>query len=253
MYDAFKILGYRPFHMAEVAMRPDHDATFMKIFEQALESENNILSGIPRYSRADLDKWLADYDVFIEVGSYFPQTTLHAYLDDPDVRFLLTERDPDRWAASFDAFVGGICLATTSLPLNVLRYFDPVLWHLYQFNHLAYWLFSDKTSPAAPEVRRRRVLRRNYVNYIRTIKRSIPSDRLTVIKLEDGLGWKQLCAFTGDAVPSQSYPTGTEHNKIKEKYFQELILRASVKMVATVVPVIGIGVWAFLNRSSLAW
>ena len=35
----------------------------MKVFREVVTSEYNRLSGIKRYTKADFDKWLADYDV----------------------------------------------------------------------------------------------------------------------------------------------------------------------------------------------
>jgi len=221
----------------------------MKIFEQAILAENNFLSGYRRLSRSDFDKWLADYNVIVEVASYMPRQVLEAYVDDPDVRFLLTERNPDKWAASFDNFVGGIIAMCGRLPLSVLKYFTPILWHVEYVNYLCYWLFTDKMMPGAPG--RREVLRRNYVEYIRFIKGTVPAEKLTVIQMEDGLGWKQICDFTGDPVPDKPYPSGTEHEERVNKAFKGFVSQGIVNMTMVLVPVIGVGIGAWLNRALL--
>lgn len=219
----------------------------MKIFEQAVLAENNFLSGYRRMSRADFDRWLAGYDVLVEVGSYLPRQTVEAYVDDPDVRFLLTERDPGQWAASFDSFVGGVIAACRRPPLSLLQYFNPMIWHLAVVNNMCYWLFADRLMPGAPG--RLEALQRNYVEYIRFIKRTVPSDKLTVIRLEDGLGWKQLCDFTGDSVPEEPYPLGTEHEERALVYYKQVVIKGTINMATVLVPVIGLGIWAWVNRA----
>lgn len=40
-----------------------HGVPHIKIFKEAITAQYNRLSGIKRYTKADLDKWLGDYDV----------------------------------------------------------------------------------------------------------------------------------------------------------------------------------------------
>lgn len=37
-------------------------------------------------------------------------------------------------------------------------------------------------------------------------KRVIPKERLLALKLEEGLGWEQICPFLGLPVPDTEYP-----------------------------------------------
>lgn len=55
-----QILGYRTYHILECLM---HGLPHLEIFKEAITAQFNRLSGIKRYSKADLDKWLANYDV----------------------------------------------------------------------------------------------------------------------------------------------------------------------------------------------
>lgn len=56
-----QILGYKPYHMYECCAIGG--VPHMKTFKEGIIAEFNRLSGGKRYSRADFDKWLGDYDV----------------------------------------------------------------------------------------------------------------------------------------------------------------------------------------------
>lgn len=49
---------------------------------------------------------------------------MDAYIDDPDVKFILTERNPTSFARSIQNTVGNFIRAGHSLPLGLLKYFD---------------------------------------------------------------------------------------------------------------------------------
>src|ERR1700712_1403860 len=97
---------------------------------QGFRAQHNRLSDRhlqPRYTKKEFDKWFAGYDALVEVPSFFDTDCLEAYAEDPDVRFILTERTPRSWANSFNSYVGGIVKAVESPPLNVLKYFSKQL------------------------------------------------------------------------------------------------------------------------------
>ena len=61
LYQAMKILGYNSYHIYEcVAVR---GVTHVRLFHEAVVAQFNRLAGLKRYTRADFDKWLCDYDV----------------------------------------------------------------------------------------------------------------------------------------------------------------------------------------------
>lgn len=73
LYKALSILGYNTLHMI-VIINGDiggkhHDP---KIFYEALESHNNPNSGIKPYTRADFEKWWAEYDVSSKQTAFVP-------------------------------------------------------------------------------------------------------------------------------------------------------------------------------------
>ena len=224
-----------------------HGASHLKVFDEAMMAEHNRFSSLQPLTRRDFDRWIGEYDVFIELGSYTLAQCLDAYLPDPDVRFLLTERDPDKWVRSFDNFVGFAVTSLRSFPMNFLKYFHGTMYYMYEMNIMAYQLFSGGLFPG--EEGSKEHLRKNYVEYIKAVKRDVPADRLTIIKLEDGLGWKELCAFTGDPIPSDPYPRGTEHEGMLKAFFASAIQTSMLRVAGLAAPVIGAGVWFWMHRA----
>ncbi|KAF9889600.1 hypothetical protein FE257_007108 [Aspergillus nanangensis] len=258
LYFAMQILGYRAYHMYE--MMQSGGLLHMKIIAEAIIANRNRLSGIKRYEREDVDKWMANYDVsathdrwtsqtvdntqrhkcFIEVMTYIGPRALEGYAADPDVKFILTERDPDAWVKSFNKTAGQNVTMATTFPLNVLKHFNTNLGCFFHLNQLAYWSMSDKTMPGDPD--NEATLRKNYVEYIRSVKEILPKDRSLFIKLEEGLGWEQICPFLDVPIPDQEYPRGNEPEKFEKvaKFFLEPWMRdAAFKVGAVVVSAIG--------------
>lgn len=65
-----KILGYKPYHMAELVLqgREPH----MRLFEEAATAEYNRFSGTKRYDKADIQKWVGEYDVRVPEKHIIP-------------------------------------------------------------------------------------------------------------------------------------------------------------------------------------
>lgn len=42
------------------------------------------------------------------------------------------------------------------------------------------------------------------------VQQLVPKDRLLVVRLEDGLGWEEICPFLGHRTPSTPYPRGND-------------------------------------------
>lgn len=53
---------------------------------------------------------------------------MDAYIDDPEVKFILTERTPPSFARSINRTVGSFVTAAHSFPLGLLKYFDIYNW-----------------------------------------------------------------------------------------------------------------------------
>ncbi|KAJ9614018.1 hypothetical protein H2200_002154 [Cladophialophora chaetospira] len=249
LYQAFKILGYRPYHLYELSMIGGE--THWQIMIQGMNAVHNRFSSghlQPRYTKKEFDKWLTGYDTIVEIPSYFDMEFLEAYVSDPEVKFVLTERTPESWARSFNTFIGGIVKGIETPPLNILRHFNRDLNYFCVMNLDAYNLWADHTRPGEPE--NEAALMRNYERYIRDVKRTVPAERMLVVKLEDGLGWEQICPFLGKEVPKGvAYPRGVEQEELKNEWLKPRLIEATVKLVLTValVTAAGVGLWKWIK------
>jgi hypothetical protein len=58
-----RILGFKTYHLYEcIAV---HGLPHMEVFEEALIAQYDGLSGIKKYTKADYERWLGNYDVRI--------------------------------------------------------------------------------------------------------------------------------------------------------------------------------------------
>ncbi|RLL97443.1 hypothetical protein CFD26_107077 [Aspergillus turcosus] len=239
LYFAMKILGYKPYHMYEVALV--QGKPHMRALLEAMTAQHNRFSGIKRYDKVDFDKLTADYDSLVEVPSWLGPAFLDDYAQDPEVKFILTERDPDRWAKSVNGTVGFIVKAAASFPLNVLKHLDEELGVFLALNTTVYAAMADGTKPG--QAGNEAALRRNYVEYIKAVKNTVPNERLLVVKLEDGLGWEQICPFLGVPIPEEKYPRGNEVDNFQgmaDDYFKKRTRAAMFNLGALLVPVLAV-------------
>ncbi|PKS08083.1 hypothetical protein jhhlp_005358 [Lomentospora prolificans] len=82
-------------------------------------------------------------------------------------------------------------------------------------------------------------------------KSLVPDDRLLIVKLEDGLGWDEICPFLGHPIPDTPYPRGNapgEFKKLIEGLFLPRIKRAlGILASGIIVPVLSVGLWYYLR------
>ena len=172
-----QMLGYSPYHMNDVLL---HGSGHMKVLIEAVRAEHNRFSGIQRYRKEDYAKWFANYDVsrvhrltqrvqsltgpqcLIEVPFFMGSEAIEAYVDDPDVKFILTERDPDRWVSSINNTVAGVVQMASAFPIRLLKHFNDDLYYFFLLNELIYASISDCTLPGDAENRTN--MRRNYMS-----------------------------------------------------------------------------------------
>ncbi|KAG5926551.1 hypothetical protein E4U42_003174 [Claviceps africana] len=237
VYQAMKILGYKTYHMAECITS---GVSHMQILDEAIHAQYNRFAGIQRYARADFDKWFAEYDCVVEIPFFLGPELIKAYADDPNVKFILTERDPDKWVTSFNNTVGGVVQFRHGFPINILRHFDGFLNSFLNLNNSIYTSISDGTLPG--DEKNETALRRNYVSYIDMAKRILPADRLCYFRLEDGLGWEQICPFLELPIPDQPFPDANVPEFFKKRVgnrFKPGIQRAMLKLGVVAAPVLG--------------
>ncbi|KAI8628236.1 hypothetical protein F5Y19DRAFT_476646 [Xylariaceae sp. FL1651] len=234
IYQALKQLGYKPYHMAEVLIT---GVPAIKILMDGMVAEM-FHEGKP-YGRAEFDKWFADYDVITEIPFYMLRSVLKAY---PDAKFLLTERNPEKWAKSFENTVGITEQRMNTLPMSMLNYFDGRASHLGFFNRR---MVDYNTNGFGVSDKGREALIENYKAYIADVKRLVPPEQLTVCKLEDGFGWKELCPCLGVPIPDTPWPslnTTEEFHSVSAPMHQRVVKKGIIR-VTTIIAIAAVGLW----------
>lgn len=84
-----------------------------------------------------------------------------SYAEDPDIKFILTERDPAKWYRSFDNTCGYVANLARTFPACVLKYFDAALGDFLYLNQICYWAFSDGKNPG--DTNAEAAIQRNYI------------------------------------------------------------------------------------------
>lgn len=252
LYSAMKILGYKPYHMYECAgvQGPPH----MRTLEEAVIAQHNRLSGYRKYERPDFDRWLGDYDCIVEIASFIGKDIIKSYANDPDVKFILTERNPEKWAKSVNNTAAKVVTMGSQFPMSVLKHFDEMLSSFISLNITVYRAFAGSTAPGDPE--NERMLTEFYKEYIQMVKDVVPADRLCVIRLEDGLDWNSICPFLEVPVPNVDYPDRNEPEKFEALVHEKLdphIKLAMLRLGAIVVPALGVVGWMAVKYGHFFW
>lgn len=245
IYHAYQILGFKTFHLIEIFK--SNSNLQREVLYEVMEAEKG---RAPEYGVDDFDKWWGEYEVIVEIPSMCSSQVISAYLADPDVKFLLVERDPDAWVSSFDIFCSRQWRRIISFPFSTLAYFSSSIRGWQSLASRLYELFAGHrptlSQLGTPELKAD--LRRGYIEYIDRVKRLVPSERLCVLRLEDGLGWEQVCGFLEVPVPNTPYPGRRGHDEVTQPFFRRATIDTVRKMGTFLVPAIGMAVWLAINR-----
>ncbi|TLD08855.1 uncharacterized protein PgNI_07782 [Pyricularia grisea] len=240
LYTALKTLGYSPCHMYEMIFV--HGEEHLRKLSDAMEAEQH-RGQVPAM---DIDDFLAgQYDAFVEIGSFFPLTTLHCYLPDPNVKWILAERDPARWVSSLDETVAYVYRSCSAVDARVLGVVDP--WFRAQRRWLAAWFRRwGGRVPGEPGYKER--LQSSYLEYNELVKSKVPADRLLNLKLEDGFGWNEICDFLDHPVPKEQYPSindRTEFRALVDGLVKVHKLSAMRRMAVVLAPIFGVATYLY--------
>ncbi|MEJ2604667.1 MAG: sulfotransferase [Gammaproteobacteria bacterium] len=114
----------------------------------------------------------------------------------PDARFVLTERDPERWADSFGATIYKLLAGKNEAPEEVRAWLD-----------MASAVIGKTGFPAGLDDDG---LERAFVAHNEAVREAIPADRLLVFDVRQG--WGPLCDFLGVPTPDGEFPR-TNHRE----------------------------------------
>jgi len=167
-------LGFGPcHHMEEVAKALPVQ---LPLWQEALKG------------RAD---WAAIYDGF---GSAVDWPTARFFRElnaaYPDAKFILGDRDPERWAESFSETIYRLISESKTAPEHLREWLDMAREVIRQ---TGIPMDSDRDELAAA-----------FTAHLGAVRDEIPVERLLVYDVRDG--WAPLCAFLGVPVPDEPFP-----------------------------------------------
>ncbi|OLN96519.1 hypothetical protein CCHL11_00772 [Colletotrichum chlorophyti] len=242
LWQALKMLGYTPFHISELL---PYGFQQMRALQEAIVANE---SDKP-FGRAEYDKLFAGYDCIVESPCYLCPTVIKTYLEDPDVKFILTERTPQSWAKSIAGSLGAYHAKLAKPPLSIARYFDSFIWELTALFRAMTHRWSGGLEPSDPGFND--ALAKSYVEYLESVKALVPAHRLLVLNLEKGFGWEEICAFLGHQVPEDPYPrlnAMADFHVAAETVVSPAITKTVRILTSSVVTLAGIGFWYWQRR-----
>jgi hypothetical protein len=114
----------------------------------------------------------------------------------PTAKFILTERDPERWADSFGATIYTLLAGKDEAPEEMQAWLD---------------MASDVIAKTGfPPGLDRNALVKAFIAHIDAVKKTIPANQLLVFEVRQG--WEPLCDFLGAPIPATEFPR-TNHRE----------------------------------------
>jgi hypothetical protein len=75
---------------------------------------------------------------------------IEAYAQDPNVKFILTERSPEKWAKPVNNTAAKVATMAGQFPFSILKYFDASLYTFLELNVVMYQGLAGGTKPGGP-------------------------------------------------------------------------------------------------------
>ncbi|KZL83869.1 hypothetical protein CI238_06993 [Colletotrichum incanum] len=256
LWQALKTLGYTPFHISELL---PYGFQQMRALQEAIIANDTDKP----FDRTEFDKLFAGYDCIVESPCYLCPNIIKTYLEDPDVKFILTERTPESWAKSIAGSLGAYHAKLAKPPLSIARYFDSFIWELTALFKAMTHRWSGGLEPSEPGFND--ALAKSYVEYdildlpgtdameisMESVKALVPPERLLVLNLEKGFGWEEICKFLERDVPDEPYP---RINAMADFHVAaEMVVSPAIKktvriLSSSAVAIAGIGLWYWQRR-----
>ncbi|MEE4161419.1 MAG: sulfotransferase family protein [Woeseiaceae bacterium] len=154
---------------------------------------------VPLWAAAAADKpdWASIYDGYASAVDWPTACFFRELADEyPDARFVLTHRDPERWADSFSATIYKLLAGKDEAPEEMRDWLQ-----------MASDVIAKTGFPAGLD---RNAIAERFVAHNQAVKDTIPASRLLVFEVKDG--WEPLCDFLGVPVPEGDFPR-TNHRE----------------------------------------
>ncbi len=167
-------LGFPCYHMAEVAMRPDHTRAWHDFL-----CENKPMNW---------HELFADFEATVDApAAFFYREIFETF---PDAKIILNLREPQAWYRSY------MTLSAVTEELRRARADNPAL---------DLWLTTVETvhTLVADSFDEEDCIRA-FENHNRRVQEEIPAERLLTFRVQDG--WEPLCEFLGCEVPDEDFP-----------------------------------------------
>jgi hypothetical protein len=160
---------------------------------------HNMPVHVPLWSAASADNadWSRIYDGY-ESAVDWPTACFFRELfkEFPDAKFVLTERDPERWAESFAATIYKLLAGRDQAPEEMHSWLD---------------MASDVVVKTGfPPGLDQGALAKAFVAHNNAVKETIPAKQLLVFEVRQG--WEPLCKFLGVPIPTTEFPR-TNHRE----------------------------------------
>ena len=114
----------------------------------------------------------------------------------PSAKFVLTQRDPERWADSFNATIYKLLAGRDQAPHEMRAWLG-----------MANDVIAKTGFPAGLDLDG---LVQAFIAHNDAVKEAIPASQLLVFEVKDG--WEPLCAFLGVPTPTEAFPR-TNHRE----------------------------------------
>lgn len=160
---------------------------------------HNMPVHVPLWSSAATGKpdWSRIYDGYDSAVDWptacFFRELVQAF---PSAKFILTQRDPERWADSFGGTIYKLLAGRDEAPQEMRAWLD-----------MAGDVIAKSGFPPGLD---RDGLVKAFIAHNDAVKKTIPASQLLVFEVKQG--WEPLCAFLDAPVPSEAFPR-TNHRE----------------------------------------
>jgi len=123
------------------------------------------------------------------------------YAHYPGARFILTQRDPARWADSFGATIYTLLAGKDEAPPEMRDWLE-----------MAGDVIAKTGFPPGLDAEG---LKRAFIAHNEAVKATIPASQLLVFEVKQG--WEPLCAFLGLPVPDEDFPRTNDRGEFWDR------------------------------------